>query len=203
MLRTVGLNLVPWLPDVVSIIQTYRPWTPRRTSGRIVNKRIWRESEAYRNFGKRFDWSLAIKRHFVTAAPIVETISLVNGGCHELPKSPRITEITKKLTEITTKRTEITGTSCRYTFTEFKNITFITVSNILMISSKKMGKNTKKPEVAILFLLDAELWRVHTRCQSYGLQLFYYAQFFVNFTERNVKKKRLDKFFISGGKNQN
>ena len=25
---------------VVSIIQTYRPWTPRRTSGRIVNKKI-------------------------------------------------------------------------------------------------------------------------------------------------------------------
>ena len=38
-----------------------------------------RESEAYRNFGKRFDWSLAIKRHIVLAAPIVETISLVNG----------------------------------------------------------------------------------------------------------------------------
>ena len=31
--------------------------------------------------------------------------------CHELPKSPRITEITKKVTEITTKCTEITGTS--------------------------------------------------------------------------------------------
>ena len=50
--------------------------------------------------------------------------------CHELPKSPRITEITKKLTEITTKRTEITGTSCRYMFTGFKNVTFITVSNM-------------------------------------------------------------------------
>ena len=65
--------------DVVSIIQTYRPWTPRRTSGRIVHKKIWHESEAYRNFGKRFDWSLAIKRHIVMAAPIVETIWLVNG----------------------------------------------------------------------------------------------------------------------------
>ena len=64
---------------LISIIQTYRPWTPRRTSGRIVNKKIWRESEAYRNFGKRFDWSLAIKRHIVMAAPIVETIWLVNG----------------------------------------------------------------------------------------------------------------------------
>ena len=64
--------------DLVSIIQTYRPWTPQRTSGRIVNKKIWHESEAYRNFGKRFDWSLAIKRHIVMAAPIVETIWLVN-----------------------------------------------------------------------------------------------------------------------------
>ena len=26
--------------EVVSIIQTYRPWTPRRTSGRIVHKKI-------------------------------------------------------------------------------------------------------------------------------------------------------------------
>ena len=26
--------------QIVSIIQTYRPWTPRRTSGRIVNKKI-------------------------------------------------------------------------------------------------------------------------------------------------------------------
>ena len=25
---------------VVSIIQTYRPWTPRQTSGQIVNKKI-------------------------------------------------------------------------------------------------------------------------------------------------------------------
>ena len=65
--------------DLVSIIQTYRPWTPRRTSGRIVNKKIWHESEAYRNFGKRFDRSLAIKRHIVMAAHIVETIWLVNG----------------------------------------------------------------------------------------------------------------------------
>ena len=64
---------------LVSIIQTYRPWTPRRTSERIVNKKIWRESEAYRNFGKWIDWSLAIKRHIVMAAPIVETIWLVNG----------------------------------------------------------------------------------------------------------------------------
>ena len=67
------------LKKVVSIIQTYRPWTPRRTSGRIVHKKNWRESEAYRNFGKRFDWSLAIKRHIVMAAPIVETIWFVNG----------------------------------------------------------------------------------------------------------------------------
>ena len=80
---------------------------------------------------------------------------MVRLGCHELPKSPIITEITKKLTEITTKRTEITGTSCRYMFTGFKNVTFITVSNLRMILSKNMWKNTKKPEVAILFLLDA------------------------------------------------
>ena len=66
-------------PSVVSIIQTYRPWTPRRTFGRIVNKKIWCESEAYQNLGKRFDWSLAIKRHIVRTAPIVETIWLVNG----------------------------------------------------------------------------------------------------------------------------
>ena len=46
-------------------------------------------------------------------------------GCHELPKSPRITEITKKLTEITTKRTEITDTSCRYILTGFKNVYFV------------------------------------------------------------------------------
>ena len=51
----------------------------RRTFGLFVNKTNWRESEAYRNFGKRFDWSLAIKRHFVMAAPKVETIWLVNG----------------------------------------------------------------------------------------------------------------------------
>ena len=64
---------------VVSIIQTYRPWTPSRTSGWIVYKKIWRECEAYRKFGKRFDWSLAIKRQIVMAAPIVETFWLVNG----------------------------------------------------------------------------------------------------------------------------
>ena len=58
---------------IVSIIQTYRPSTPWRTSGRTVNKKIWRESEAYRNFSKRFDWSLAIKRHIVMAAPIAVT----------------------------------------------------------------------------------------------------------------------------------
>ena len=58
---------------LVSIIQTHRPWTPRRTSGRIVNKKNWRESEAYRNFGKRFDWSLAIKRHIVMASPLAVT----------------------------------------------------------------------------------------------------------------------------------
>ena len=52
--------------------------------------------------------------------------------CHELSKSPGITEITKNLTKITTKRTEITGTSCRYMFTRFKNVTFITVSNMLL-----------------------------------------------------------------------
>ena len=56
----------------------------------------------------------------------------------------------KKFTEITTKRTEITGTSCRYMFTGFKNVSFLTLSNMLMISSKKMWKNTKKPEVVIL-----------------------------------------------------
>ena len=64
---------------LVSIIQTHRPWTPRRTSGWIFNKKIWRKSEAYRNLGKRFDLSLAIKRQIVMAAPIVETIWLVNG----------------------------------------------------------------------------------------------------------------------------
>ena len=58
---------------IVSIIQIYRPWTPRRTSGRIVHKKNWRESEAYRNFDKRFDWSLAIKRHIVMAAPLKVT----------------------------------------------------------------------------------------------------------------------------------
>ena len=26
--------------ELVSIIQTYRPWTPRRTSARIVNKKF-------------------------------------------------------------------------------------------------------------------------------------------------------------------
>ena len=26
--------------SIVSIIQNYRPWTPRRTSGRIANKKI-------------------------------------------------------------------------------------------------------------------------------------------------------------------
>ena len=62
----------------------------------------------------------------------------VEPRCHELPKSPGNTEITKKLTEITTKRTEITGTFFRYMITDFKNVTFNTVSNMLMISSKKM-----------------------------------------------------------------
>ena len=72
------VHITGWL-HVVSIIQTYRPWTPRRMSGQIVNKKIWRKSEAYRNFSKWFDWSLAIKRHIVMAAPLVETIWLVNG----------------------------------------------------------------------------------------------------------------------------
>ena len=81
----------------------------------------------------------------------------------------RITEITgnylnhQKITDITSKRTKITGTSCRYMFSGFKNVTYITVSNMRMILSKNMWKKTKKPEVAILFLLDAELWRVHAR----------------------------------------
>ena len=63
----------------------------------------------------------------------------------------RITEITEnyrnlqKLTEITTKCTEITSTSV--------SVTFISISNMLMISLKKMWKNKKKPEVAILFFL--------------------------------------------------
>ena len=61
------------LYTVVSIIQTYHPWTPRRTSGWIVNKKNWREREAYWNFGKWFDWSLAIKRHIVMAAPFTVT----------------------------------------------------------------------------------------------------------------------------------
>ena len=71
----------------------------------------------------------------------------------------RITEITEnyrnlqKLTEITTKCTEITSTSCRYMLPGFKNVTFISISNMLMISLKKMWKNKKKPEVAILFFL--------------------------------------------------
>ena len=59
--------------SIVSIIQTYRPWTPRRMSGWIVNKKIWRESQAHRNFGKWFDWSLALKRHIVMAAPCTVT----------------------------------------------------------------------------------------------------------------------------------
>ena len=59
-------------PDLSSLDTT-------TNAGRIVNKKILRESEAYRNFGKRFDWSLAIKRHIVMAAPMVERISLVNG----------------------------------------------------------------------------------------------------------------------------
>ena len=74
-----------------------------------------------------------------------------NRNQRELPKS------SKKFTEITTKRTEISGTSCRYMFPEFKNVTFITASNIRVISLNKMWKNTKKPEVAILILLDADL----------------------------------------------
>ena len=64
---------------LILIIQTYRPWTPRRMSGIFVNIKIWREREAYRNFSKWFDWSMAIKSHIVMAAPIVETIWLVNG----------------------------------------------------------------------------------------------------------------------------
>ena len=76
------LKVLPKLRNsltVVLIIQTYRPWTPRQTSGWIVNKKIWRESKVYRNFRKRFDWSLVITRHIVMAGPIVETIWLVNG----------------------------------------------------------------------------------------------------------------------------
>ena len=30
---------------------------PRRTSGLTVHKKIWRWSEAYRNFRKRYDWT--------------------------------------------------------------------------------------------------------------------------------------------------
>ena len=52
----------------------------------------------------------------------------------------------KKNTKITSKHTEIKSTSCRYIFTGFKNVTFITVSNILVISSKNMWKYTKEPE---------------------------------------------------------
>ena len=68
-IEEIRVNCIVVKQKLVSIIQTYRPWTPRRTSGLFVNKKC----EAYRNFGKRFDWSLAIKRHIATAAPIVET----------------------------------------------------------------------------------------------------------------------------------
>ena len=63
----------PTANGLVSIIKTYLPWTPRRTSGRIVYKKIWHESEAYRNVGKRFDWSIGFKRHIVMAAPLSVT----------------------------------------------------------------------------------------------------------------------------------
>ena len=43
----------------------------------LLTKNILHESEAYQNFGKRFDWSLAIKRVIVMAVPIVEMIWLV------------------------------------------------------------------------------------------------------------------------------
>ena len=59
--------------DIVLMFQTYRPWNT------TTNEKIRCETEAYRNFGKQFHSSLAIKRHIVMAAPIVETISLVNG----------------------------------------------------------------------------------------------------------------------------
>ena len=54
------------------------------------------------------------------------------------------------------KRTEITGTSCRYMFTGFKNVSFLTLSNMLMISSKKIGKirrNRKSLSCMFLFRL--------------------------------------------------
>ena len=69
---------------IVSIIQTCRPWTTRRTSGRIVNKKIWRESEAYWNFGKLFDWPLAIKRHIVMATHLGV---IATSSVHHLMKS--------------------------------------------------------------------------------------------------------------------
>ena len=46
----------------------------------------------------------------------------------------------KKLTEITTKRTETTSTSCRYMFTGFKNVTFITVIICLWFHQRICGK---------------------------------------------------------------
>ena len=36
----VFIMTVDTIGELVSIIQTYRPWTPRRTSGRIVNKKF-------------------------------------------------------------------------------------------------------------------------------------------------------------------
>ena len=71
-------------------------------------------------------------------------VLFVEGGisCHELPKLPRITEITKRLAELTTKYTEITGTYCRYMFTWFQNVTFITVSNMLMIHVREKYEET-------------------------------------------------------------
>ena len=54
--------------DIVLMFQTYRPWNT------TTNEKIRCETEAYRNFGKQFHSSLAIKRHILMAAPIVETI---------------------------------------------------------------------------------------------------------------------------------
>ena len=87
----------------------------------------------------------------------------------------------KTFTEITTKRTEITGTSCRYMFTGLKKkVSFITLSNMLMISSKKMWKNTKKPEVVILhvFSLPLHLGREETEASLF----FYWMQNYEEFT---------------------
>ena len=78
-------------------------------------------------------------------------------------------------------------------FTGFKYVTFITVSNMLMILSKNMWGKYKETGSRHLDFIGCGIMKssrpMSKLRKSLSLQIFLICTFFLNFTERNVKKK--------------